>query len=107
MQFPKVPVVVPRLTVYARVRFEQIEAGVHTTKIAFIDEDGKSVMPPLSGSATVIFSGQDKTQVANMIVHAANIPFQKFGEYRLDFAVGGALLGSIPVFVFPPGRPAV
>lgn len=93
------PVVIQSITVYARVRFEPIEEATHKVRISFMDEDGKAVIPPLSGEIGVRFGDKGCTQVINLILQTHNVKLPTFGEYRVDFAVGGIQLGSLPLYV--------
>lgn len=99
---PTLPFIIPRLTLYARVRFEEIEDGTYPTRISFIDADGKLVMPPHTGKLHVKFNSEGRTAAANLITHPSNIPINKYGDYRVDFALGEKLYGSVPVFILPP-----
>jgi len=95
----------PHLTVYARVRFEPIEEATHQVRISFMDEDGKAVIPPLVGQIGVRFGDNGRTQVMNLVLQTSNVKLPKPGEYRVDFAVGGIQLGSLPLYVDQIAKP--
>ena len=43
----QLPATHPQCSIAVRMTFNKVEDGTHTVKLNFVDEDGKSVMPPI------------------------------------------------------------
>jgi hypothetical protein len=84
-----------------KLRFGRIEEGQKRFRIAFVDSDGKPVMPPLDGTSEVRFQDQDSTSTASMALGIQQLKLPKFGEYSIDLAIDGRQEASIPLFVKP------
>lgn len=93
----QVPVKYAACSVVARIRFEQIEEGEHKIRLNIIDQDGTSIGPKLEGNISVKSPpGMDST-VANIILNIHGLEFKAFGRYRVDIAIDGNMLASLPV----------
>ena len=49
----ELPIIWPHCALALRIRFSKIEEGEHRVQISFMDEDGRSIMPPLDGTVRV------------------------------------------------------
>lgn len=95
----QVPVKYPACAVAARIRFEQIEEGEHDIRLNIIDQDGNSIGPKLEGKISVKTPPMLDSTVANIILNIHGFEFKKFGRYRIDIAIDGNMLASLPVRV--------
>jgi len=97
--FKEVPGVFQACSIAARVRFEKIETGDHEIRLSIIDTDGKHVVPPLGGKASVRIGEDSDSVVVNFVFNMRDIKFEKFGMHRVDFAMDGQLQKSLPIRV--------
>jgi hypothetical protein len=95
------PFILRNSTFYARVRFDPSEEGQHQIRISFIDADARAVIPALTGELPIRFGNSDRTLTVNVIMNFHNLKLAAFGEYTVEFAVGGTVLGSIPLYFDP------
>jgi hypothetical protein len=103
--FKEVPGVFQACSIAARVRFEKIETGDHEIRLSIIDADGKHIVPPLGGKASVRI-GEDTDSVAvNFVLNLRDIKFESFGMHRVDFAIDGQLQKSLPIRVIEIKQP--
>ena len=98
---PQVPHAHPFCAVALRIRFQRIEAGNHTIKVAVVDEDGRPAVPPFQTSVTVRPGDGDEGAVANLILNFQQLRFAQYGRYSIDLAVDGRQEGSLPLFLRP------
>ena len=95
----QMPFVFPACSVAARIRFERIEEGKHKVKLQMIDEDGKSIGPKLSGGINVRFGEDLDLVVTNFVLNIQRLKFEKYGKYRIDLAIDGKIVSSLPFIV--------
>ena len=95
----QVPIKYPACSVAARIRFEDIEEGEHNIRLNIIDQDGTSIGPKLEGKISVKTPPMLDSTVANIILNIQGLEFKSFGRYRVDIAIDGNLLASLPVRV--------
>ncbi len=95
----QVPFKYPACAVVARIRFEQIEEGEHKIRLNIIDQDGTSIGPKLEGKISVKSAPMLDSTVANIILNIHGLEYKEFGKYRVDIAVDGNMLASLPVRV--------
>ena len=96
---PETPFVHRACTIAVRIRFSKIEQGKHNMRLNVIDQDGKNIVPKLDGKLNVP-ARQDVDSIAvNMILNLQGIKFEKFGKYRIDFALDGRQEATLPFHV--------
>jgi hypothetical protein len=93
------PVRHPACAVAARVRFSRIEQGEHTIRINVIDEDGNPAGPKLEDTISINVPENENSWTRNIILNIHGLPLNKFGEYRIDFAIDGRQEASLPLKV--------
>jgi hypothetical protein len=101
----QVPVKHPACAVALRVRFEKVEEGEHPFKINIIDEDGNPIGPKLEGNVKVQVPDDIESISTNFILNIHQLEFKKCGQYRIDLAIDGPIIGSLPFYVKPVGNP--
>ena len=92
-----IPARYPACCVVARLRAARIEEGEHTVKLMIIDADGRTLLNVDGKIGIKITSGAGAA--VNMIINAQNLEFPEAGEYSIEVAADGILLGSSPLFV--------
>ena len=80
-----------------RFRVARIEEGEHAVRVMVIDEDGGSLLNMEIKLNVRINSGM--SGAINMIVNAQNLEFPETGEYAVEVAMDGILIGSTPLFI--------
>ena len=93
------PVVWPHCALALRVRFSKIEEGEHRVRISFMDEDGRSILPPLDGAVRVRFGPDAKTLPTNMILNMERLKLENPGEYSIHLAIDGRQEKSLPLYL--------
>jgi hypothetical protein len=93
---PKMPATHPTCAIAARIRFTKTEEGQHHIKINFIDEDGKSIIPPLENTIKVNLRDEDSTVIRNIILYLQGFKLAGYGDYRIDLLIDGQQSSSIP-----------
>src|ERR1700722_7103309 len=82
-----------------RMRFERIEAGFKKLKIAFVDADGRAVMPVIDTQIHVQLPPDSPFATAHLCLTMQQIKLPNFGEYSIDLAVDGKQEASTPLYV--------
>ena len=95
----QVPAKHPACAIAARIRFERIEQGEHSIRIDFIDFDGKSIGPKLDGKISVKVTDNVDSSVVNIILNIQGLELKNYGQYRIDLAIDGNILASLPLLV--------
>jgi hypothetical protein len=101
----QLPAVHPQCSIAVRMAFNKVEEGHHKVKLNFVDEDGKSVMPPIEMPIEVQVPEETIFLSRNFIVNIQKLKFEKEGLYSIDIAVDGRQEGSIPLLVRVPPKP--
>src|SRR4029077_13854599 len=95
------PVTHPQCALAIKLRFERVEEGSKRIRIAFVDLDGKSIMPTLDATTQVKFGLNDSTSTASLVLVIQQLKLPRFGEYSIDLAVDDRHEASIPLIVSP------
>lgn len=99
----QLPAIHPQCSIAIRMTFGKVEEGTHKVKLNFVDEDGKSVMPPIEIPFDVAVPEETIFLSRNFIVNIQKLKFEKEGLYSIDIAVNGRQEGNIPLLVkIPP-----
>ena len=95
----QLPAIHPQCSIAIRMTFGKSEEGAHKLKLNFVDEDGKSVMPPIEIPVDVGVPDETIFLSRNFIVNIQKLKFEKEGLYSIDLAVNGRQEGNIPLLV--------
>lgn len=95
VQASQFPYTHPKMTFVAGIESRISEAGKHQIKIVFIDEDGKNVLPPLTG----VFETSPGQLNSNFLLDLVNISFPKAGVYMADIVVDNNSIRSESITV--------
>ena len=102
----QLPAIHPQCSIAIRMTFNKSEEGTRAVKLNFVDEDGKSVMPPIEIPIEVAVPEETIFLSRNFIVNIQKLKFEKEGLYSIDIAVDGRQVGNIPLLVrIPPRQP--
>lgn len=77
------PVTFAKMIYVASIEFHRSEKGLHHFKVNFIDNDGKSIIPPLEGELAV----NENNLFANLLLGIEGIVFPGAGTYAIDLTI--------------------
>ncbi len=95
----RMPFALPGCAIALRIRFSKVEEGNHQARINIIDQDGKAIGPKLEGRMSVKFVDDADSALINSILFLHKLKFQEYGQYRIDLAVDGRQVTSLPLYV--------
>jgi hypothetical protein len=93
------PVVYGLCALAIRIRFEKAEEGLKKIRIAFVDADGKPVMPIIETQIQIQFVPWEPTCSAQLVTLLSQLRFPNFGEYSINVAIDGRQEASSPFYV--------
>jgi hypothetical protein len=93
------PIAAPNCALAVRIRFMKLEEGQKSLKIAFVDADGKPVMPTLDAGLGVQIDPKSSYAIAQIALGIQRLKLPHFGEYQIDLAIDGRIEKSIPLCV--------
>jgi hypothetical protein len=92
-----VPAIHPQCAVALRILFRKEEEGFHQVTVMFVDEDGRSIVPPMETSFEVELPEDLFFSTRNLILNLQQLPFARHGAYSIDVSVDGRQMASIPL----------
>ena len=95
----QMPAVHPQCSIALRITFGKAEEGKHTMKLNFVDEDGRSIMPPIPIDVDVVVPEDSIFLSRNFLINIQQLKFDKPGLYSIDIALDGRQEGNIPLLV--------
>ncbi len=95
----QMPVVHPQCSLALRICFRPEDEGEHRFRIAFIDDDGKPVMPPFEPKIQVSFPGDSYFITRNLVLNIQRLQFKAPGQYSIDIQDGERMLTRVPLRV--------
>jgi hypothetical protein len=98
---PQAPVMHPQCALAIKLRFAPPEEGQKRIRIAFIDSDGKSVMPTVETTTQVQFPSGESSATASIVLIIQQLKLPSFAEYSIDLIVDDRHEASIPLVVAP------
>lgn len=93
------PAVHPQCSVALRIVFRKEEEGLHHVAVAFVDEDGKSIVPAIDTEMDVELPDDFYFSTRNLVMNMQQLQFDRAGLYAVDVAVDGRQMASIPLQV--------
>ncbi|MGA3171160.1 MAG: hypothetical protein ABSE62_09105 [Chthoniobacteraceae bacterium] len=93
------PAIHPQCSVALRILFRKEEEGFHTVSVLFVDEDGRSIVPPMETSFDVELPDDLFFSTRNLILNLQQLPFSRHGAYSIDVSVDKRQSASIPLQV--------
>ena len=103
----QVPVLHAQLSVVAKLRFDDTEAGPKTVRFTLTDIDGRDVLRPLDMPIVAPAPGvETASSVVNLVMNINGVKFERLGEHSLDLAVDGVHVASTPLFLRPAAKSA-
>ena len=94
------PAVHPTLSIVARLRFSDSEAGQHSFEISFSDDSGnKNVLPPFSRNIDVRIPSGEKWGNANIVVGIGQFLLPSYGKYYINLSIDEKQVRSLSINV--------
>ena len=93
------PAVHPQCSVAMRLVFRKEEEGLHDVRLNFIDEDGRSIIPPLETKVEVQLGDDYFFATRNLVLNLQQLRFEGPGLYSVDLTVDGRMTASMPLQV--------
>jgi hypothetical protein len=91
------PAIHPQCSVALRIMFRKEEEGTHLVRVMFVDEDGRSIVPPMETAFEVTLPDDLFFSTRNLILNLQQLPFARKGAYSIDVSCDGRQLASIPL----------
>jgi hypothetical protein len=103
------PAIHPQCSVALRILFRKEEEGPHHVTVLFVDEDGRSIVPPMETAFVVALPEDVYFATRNLILNMQQLPFPRPGAYSIDISVDKRQTASIPLQVrlVRPPEPAM
>jgi hypothetical protein len=95
----QVPAQHAQCSVALRIAFDRVEEGSHTLAMNFVDEDGRSIMPPMNVPVDIVFPSDATFMSRNFVINIQQLKFEQAGLYSIDLSFDGRALSSIPLLV--------
>ncbi|MDP2931261.1 MAG: hypothetical protein Q8O05_02040 [Chloroflexota bacterium] len=99
-----VPAKHPYFFLVFQLRANVVEAGEKSLKVDLIDEDGKSIIPTVTGKFNIPQPNAGIESIGRVTMQFTNVEFPRYGTYSLHAVVEGHEMISIPLKVSPPPR---
>ena len=93
------PAVHPQCSVALRVLFRKEEEGEHLMNVNFVNEDGKSIIPPMNCAININSMGDFFFSTHNLVLNLQQLCFEKTGLYSVDVTIDGGQAASLPLQV--------
>ena len=97
---PALPSTHPRLTLVARLVFEDAGGRSLPFVVRMVDADGRNVLPPVEGSFQVVAAPDRRLDGASLIVDLVNLVFTTTGPHEVQVQSGGETLATLPLEVW-------
>ncbi len=99
---PKVPCRYPSFFLVIQLRANVVEAGEKSLQVHLIDEDGKDVIPAVSGKFGIPKPTLGTESIGRITMQFHSVEFPRYGSYSLHAVVEGIEMVRVPLKVSPP-----
>jgi hypothetical protein len=103
---PRVPCKHPSFFLVVQVRASTVESGEKNLRVNLIDEDGKDVIPAITGKFTIPKPASGMESVGRIAMRFNNVEFPRYGDYSLHAVIEGHEMVRVPLKVIQPPVPA-
>jgi hypothetical protein len=98
----EVPIAWPVMWFVAKLKVEGADVGTRQLLLRIVDEDGNTVVPPLTGILEIPAPGEDFSGYfpsIPIVLGVQNARFPDFGAYSFELRVDDAILAEVPLYV--------
>ena len=99
---PKVPCKHPSFFLVIQLRANVVEAGEKNLQVRLIDEDGKDIIPIVSGKFSVPKPSAGTESTGRVAMQFGNVEFPQYGSYSLHAVIEGQEMVRVPLRLSPP-----
>jgi hypothetical protein len=102
LQAPESPITWPIMWFVAKFWIGSADVGRHKVLLRVVDEDGNTVIPPLSGALEVPAFGPNYAGVPTslpLVLGVANVTLPSFGTYTFELRVDDEVMAEALLFV--------
>ncbi len=99
-----IPATHPTLWFVAKLLVSTSDIGKRKVLLRLVDEDGNTVIPPLTGQLEIPPPGpgfEGEHRALPLVLGASNITFPRFGAYAFELRVDDKVLAEVPLYVKP------
>lgn len=93
------PAVHPQCAIAMRFVFNKAEEGRRTFRLAFVNEDGRSIMPSVELVIEVKIPEEVNYLSRNLIINMQQLKFEQAGQYAIEIIMDEKQVASIPLLV--------
>lgn len=93
------PAIHPQCALALRIVFRKEEEGAHQLRLSFLDEDGRSIVPPLDTALDVTLPPNFFFSARNAILNLQQLELPREGFYEINIHLDGRHITSIPLQV--------
>lgn len=91
-----------------QIRANSLEIGEKEVEVNLIDDDGKSIIPPLKGKINMVKPASGTETISRLALQFQNVEFPRYGTYSLHTIVDGHEMVRVPIKISqPPSLPPV
>lgn len=86
----------PQCSIALRILFREDDEGTFPVKINIVNEDGKSLVPPIEAPVQVTIPDNAVFATHNLVFNLQHVKFERAGFYSIDIAINGRTVAGIP-----------
>jgi hypothetical protein len=103
------PATHPALWFVAKLLFDAADVGKHSLLLHLVDEDGNTVLPPLTGELAVPppgpgYSGEKRS--IPVVLGVRNVTFPQLGTYSFELRIDDQIVADVPLHLRKLQAPA-
>ena len=85
-----------------QIRASSLEIGEKAVEVNLIDEDGKSILPPLKGQINMSRPASGTETISRLALQFQNVEFPRYGTYSLHTLIDGHEMVRVPINISRP-----
>jgi hypothetical protein len=90
------PFLHPQCSIALRLLFRDDDAGVFPVRLNIVNEDGKSVVPPIETRMEIVIPNDGVFFTRNIVFNMQHVKFEVPGMYSVDVTINGRPAVGIP-----------
>lgn len=99
---PRVPAMLPTVTVVAQMRYSIAEAGKKALAIRAVNADGQNIVDPIDREIEFPMPPRRTTNTGRLIIALTSVRFESYGDYSVHVALNGSEIARLPLTVVQP-----
>jgi hypothetical protein len=96
---PQLPAEHPQCSVAMRFTYMSQDEGQHRLRLAFVDADGRNIMPPIDIPVNVQLPEDSHFVTSNYVVNIQRLRLNQAGLFSIDAFLDDSLVISMPLLV--------